>query len=296
MLLDAYNKTNDNGTKADLTRVFIRRAGTIAVPACEAGLKSDDENLRQISIQFLETVGQQSSIPALVDRYFTESKNDLRNAIERAIVQIESRYSDEDGRNQMFCDAIAKRNEKEQVQLLPVVGKIGGINARKFILDQYTNGKPAVREAAFAALCNWTDAFVAAELFQVASSPTGPRAASAARAYIRVVTLSEDGRSDKDKLAFVEKAMSVAKSDDDRRFLLTRLEQSRSIEVFRFAVKYINDPNLAQTVFRAVVDMANDTGFYTRNRAEIDSYLDKVIEKLADNNHVERAKRHKVRH
>ena len=295
MLLDAYKKTDDIGTKLDLICVFMRRAGTVAVPACEAGLKSDDENLRRISIQFLETVGRQASIPALIDRYFAENKNDFRDDIERAIVQIESRYGDEDGRGKMYCDEIVKRNEKEQVQLLPIVGKISGSNARKFILEQYANGKPDVREAAFKALCNWTDASVADELLKIASSQNDPRATTAARSYIRIVTLDEDGRNDKDKLAYVEKAMSVAKSDDDKRFLLSRLDPSRCIEVFRFAVKYIDDPNLDQAACKAVVDMVNDTGFHMRNRTEIEPWLDKVIEKSKDNNHVERAKRYKAR-
>ena len=107
--------------------------------------------------------------------------------------------------------------------------------------------------------------------------------------------MREDDRNDRDKLAYVEKAMSVAKTHGDKNFLLTRLEPSRSIEVFRFAVKYIDDPNLDQAVCRAIVDMVNDTGFHTRHRAEIEPFLDKVIEKSKDNGHVERAKRYKDR-
>jgi len=41
--------------------------------------------------------------------------------------------------------------------------------------------------------------------------------------------------------------------------------------------------------------MANDTGFHMRHREEIEPYLDMVIEKSKDNDHVERAKRYKAR-
>lgn len=294
MLLDAYEKTTDNGTKVDLLKIFNRRKGTIAVPAFESGLNSPDEAIRRDSIRSLEDIGQQSSIPVLVDRYFAEEKKDFRDAIEKAIVQIECRYSDESGRGKAICTEIAKRNETEQAQLIPVLGKIGGKEVGEFVLEQYRNGKPAVKEAAFRSLCNWTDASVAEELYKVAMS-NDSKASTAARAYIRIVTLNEHGRNDKEKLAYVEKAMSVSKTDDDRRFLLTRLDPSRCIEVFRFAMKYIDNPELEQAACKSVVDMANDTGFHMRYRTEIEPFLDKVIEKSKDNNHVERAKRYKAR-
>ena len=294
-LIDAYQKTSDNAVKYDLVRVFMRRAGTVAVPISESGLKSDDENLRRISVQFLENLGQQTSIPALTERYFAETNNDIRAAIERAIVQIETRYSDADGRGKVFCDVIAERSEAEQVQLLPILGRISGSLARDFVLKQYEAGSSAIREAAFSALCNWTDAAVADELFKIASAQDDSRSATAARAYIRIATLREDGRSNQTKLAYVEKAMSVAKTDDDKHFLLERLEPSRCIEVFRFAVKYIDEPNLDQAVCRAVVDMVNDTGFHMSNRAEIEPFLDKVIEKSKNRGYVDRAKRYKER-
>ena len=295
MLLEMYEKATDDGIKLGLLNVFNRRKGTIAIPAFEAGLKSANETIRRESIRSLELLGQQASIPALVNRYFVEEKRDILDKIERAIVQIESRYGDEDGRGKMFCGVIAKRNEAEQVQLLPIAGRIGGPDVGTFVLEQYKNGRPAIQEAAFRALCNWTDTSIADELLKVASSQDDPRAPVAARSYIRIVTLHEHGRNDADKLAYVERAMSIAKSDDDKRFLLSRLDPSRCIEVFRFAVQYIDDPNLDQAAFKAVIDMANDTGFHTRYRAEIDPYLDKVIERSTENNYVERAKRFKDR-
>ena len=296
MLIIAYQRADDNAIKYDLTRVFIRRAGTIAVPAVETGLKSDDENLRRISIQYFENIGQQASVPALVEQYLVEPNNDIRGAIERAIVRIETRYSDADGRGKAFIDAIEKRNEMEQVRLLPILGNISGTQAREFVMGKYTGSpEPMIREAAFRALCNWTDISVAEELFKVASSPDDPRAANAARSYIRIITLRDEGRNAQDRIAYLENAMSVARTDENRNFLLSRLGDSRSIEAFRFAVQYIDDANLDQAVCRAIVDMVNDHGFHMRHREEIEPFLDKVIEKSRDNGHVDRARRYKER-
>jgi len=295
MLIIAYQRTDDNAVKYDLTRVFIRRAGAIAVPAVESGLKSEDENLRRISIQYFENIGQQASIPALVDQFLVEPNNDIRGAIDRAVVRIETRLSDADGRGKAFIEAIEKRDEAEQVRLLPILGNISGTQAREFVMNKYTTGSPAVREAAFRALCNWTDISVVDELFKVASLPDDPRAANASRSYIRIITLRDEGRSAQDRIDYLEKAMSVARTDENRNFLLSRLGDSRSIEAFRFAVKYIDESALDQAVCRAIVDMVNDHGFHMRHRAEIEPFLDKVIEKSRDNGHVDRARRYKER-
>lgn len=295
MLIDAYEKAVNNDIKIALLNIYSRRKGMIAAPIFEAGLKSDDERIRLTSIGSLADVGQQASIPSLVERYFAEANKDMISAIEKAIILIETRYSDADGRGKTLCGEILKRDEKEQVQLISVLGKISGSAACQFVLSQLQNGKPAFKEAAFKALCNWSDTSLAEDLYKVASSKDDPRAATASRAYIRIVTLNENGRNDKQKLAYVEKAMSVAKSDEDKVFLLSRLDQSRCPEVFRFAVKYIDDSVLEQAVYKAVVDLANDTGFHTGNRQEIEPYLDKVIEKSKDRSHVERAKRYKER-
>ena len=294
ILVGSY-PNNSNAVQYDLTRVFIRRAGTIAVPVVETGLQSEDENLRRISIQYFENIGQQTSISALVDRYLVEQNNDIRGAIERAIVRIETRLTDTDGRGKAFVEVIGKQNEADQVRLLPILGNISGTLAREFVMNKYTTGSPAIRAAAFQSLCNWTDISVAEELFKVASLENDPRAANASRSYIRIITLRDEGRNAQDRLTFLEKAMSVARTDENKNFLLSRLGDSRSIEAFRFAVKYIDEAALDQAVCRAIVDMVNDTGFHMRHREEIEPYLDKVIEKSRDNGHVDRARRYKER-
>ena len=291
-IIDAYEKASDNGVKNELLEVLRKRKGSIAIPVFEKALTSDDAGLRSRALAALESMGGASSNAPLVDRFFSETNNDVRGAVERAIVTICSQYSDADGRGQALCDVIAKRNGDEQRTLLPILGRIGGVAARKYIAEQLKN--PALADAAFKALCAWPDASVADDLYQFATSADEPKSKEATRAYLRVITLRAD-RSPKDSLALFKKGMELAKSVEDKKFLLVRVETARSNEVFDFVVPYLDDDALVQEACRAIVDMANDNGFYMSNRQKIDSVLDKVIELAKDKNHVERAKRYKER-
>ncbi|MDR1964612.1 MAG: HEAT repeat domain-containing protein [Planctomycetaceae bacterium] len=293
-IMELYEKQTDLAVKSEFLDVLRKRQGTIAIPAFESGLASSSEGIRQRSIYALESIGEPTSIPVLISRYFREEKRELRDAIDRAVVRISSRYGDQDGRGEVFCDEIIKRNEKEQAELLPILGKIGGTAAQKLVTEFLANGNEELKNAAFKSLCNWSDASVADDLYKIAVLENDSRSPAATKAYLRVVTLRAE-RSVKDSLILFQKGMEVAKSVDDKQFLLTRIETARSIEVFRFAVLFLDDAELNQAACRAIVDMANDNGFYMKNRKEIDPVLDKVIAVSKDTKHVDRAKRYKER-
>jgi len=291
-IIDLYEKSSDNGVKGELLDVLRRRKGTVALPIFAQALNSDDTGLRSKALGALENIGDASVVPALVDRFLRAENTDVRGAAERTIITICSRYDDEDGRGQHLCDEIAKRKLDEQRLLLSLLGRIGGTASKKLVKELLKN--PALADAAFKALCVWPDASVADELYQIASPPDDLRRNEATKAYLRVVTLRSD-RSPKDSLKLFEKGMQLAKSLDDKKFLLVRVETARSMEVFNFVVPYLDDADLVQEACRSVVDMANDNTFYMGNRRKIDPILDKVIERSKDKNHIERAKRYKDR-
>ena len=291
-MIELYEQSTEGGVKSELLDVLRKRKGSIAIPIFEKALSSNDVNLRSRALAALENVGEASSIPPLVDRFLKAEDADVRGAAERAIVAISNRYEEEDGRGRPLCDVIVGRHVNDQRLLMPILGRIGGSASKKFVGEQLNN--LALRDAAFRALCAWPDASVADELYQIASSPDDPRGNEATKAYLRVITLRAD-RSPKDSLALFQKGMEIAESLDDKKFLLTRVETARSMEVFDFVVPYLDDADLVQEACRAVVDMANDSRFYLSNRQKIDPILDKVIERSTNKNHVERAKRYKDR-
>ena len=295
-IIDAARRAKDD--KDTLYRILeaanLRRA-TIFIPLFEESLSHEDRAPRSASVYALEGLGDPRAISALTNRFIQETEdNGIKERAGHAIVNISVRVNDEDGRGEVLCNVAGGQNDAGKAEMLPIIGRVGGQRAKEFVLNALNSGSEEVRDAAFKALCAWPDVEVADELYAFARGDDA-KARQAARAYIRVVTLRVDGRPAEKYVEYFEKAMGVAKTAEDRQLLLTRVESGRSIEVFRFAIKYIDDSELRQAVCRAVVDMANDRDFHVYNREEVEPILDKVSQIAEDNSYKERIQRYKER-
>jgi len=293
-LMDIVRRVEDNGRRNRVLEAISLRRAACFIGLFEEFLSHEDDTTRNISVGGLEAIADARAIPALVNRWFLENENKgLKDRIENVIVNLSARLSDDDGRGEALCKSVDGRSDADKVAMLPMIGRVGGQRAKELVLNLLNNGSAELKAAAFQALCNWPDAMVADELAGFAQG-NDVRARQASRAYIRVVTLREE-RPVAESMKLFENAMSLAKSTEDRQLLLTRIETARSMEVFRYAVTFLDDSDLQQAACRAVLDMANDHGFYVNNRTEIDPVLDKVMNVTQDNSHKERILRYQDR-
>ncbi len=87
---------------------------------------------------------------------------------------------------------LATADDARKVTCLPLLGRLGGAQARQIIesyLDAQDNN---ASEAAVRALCNWPNAEVADRLLAIATNSGDKRYCRwALRAYVRVISLPE---------------------------------------------------------------------------------------------------------
>ena len=295
-LIDAVRRAEDNDTRNRVLEAISMRRAVCFIPLFQEFLSHKEGGTRHACVGGLEGIADASAIPALVNQFHRETEDQgLRERIENVIVSISVRVTDADGRGVVLCRAVNDKNDAEKADMLPMIGRVGGERAKELVLNFLNNGSEELKVAAFRALCNWPDAAVADDLYRFAKQGDNARTRQAARAYIRVVTLHEEGRSFEDSLELFKRAMDLAKTNEDRNLLLSRVNTVRSIEVFRFAARYLDDADLQQAACRAIVDMANDSPFHGQHREEINRVLDKVYNITNDNSHKERILRYKER-
>jgi len=93
-------------------------------------------------------------------------------------------------------------------------------------------------------------------------------------AYIRVVTLPNDRRRRRPRDA--EKSDAARDSTDNRNLALSRASSVRTLETVDWAAGYLDDPDLAQTACRVIVELAHHRFLRQPNKAHFEPILRKV--------------------
>jgi len=175
-----------------------------------------------------------------------------------------------------------------------LLGWLGGPECLTIIQSAWKNSDPAVHEAAMRALCNWPHADVADELLDLATkSDNRTFRVWTSRAYIRVITLPNDGLEG-ETLAMLQQAMKLADGVDEKRLIIERASTIRLIETVAWIAPYLEDPQLCQSVCTSIVELAHHRFFRHPNMKQFDPILDKVSRLAKDAAVAERAKRYRL--
>src|SRR5690606_34348604 len=167
----------------------------------------------------------------------------------------------------------------EQLALLPLLGRIGGEEAKQTILAILNSDDedPSLRDAAVRALANWPDASVADDLHELAQHSKVPRyRQQALRAFVRVVSLP-DAMPDDQKLAKLKQAIDMAERHAERRLALDRMASVRTVESLRTLVPYLDNPELSGSAARSIAELARHQHLRNPHKGEFIAALERVI-------------------
>ena len=190
---------------------------------------------------------------------------------------------------------IAKFNDVNTPALLTMIGRIGGPQALEAV-RKHRGGK--FNDDAIRALCNWPNAVVADDLLAIAEDigMSEQNRIAAVRAFGRVISLPDDQIgiriSGKDKVAKLDKGISIATRLEDKRFILSRLDAIRVREAAELAIKYLDNADLQTEAQRKVVDLAHHNDLRRSNKSLFEPALKRVLAESNDNGLKDRAQRY----
>jgi HEAT repeat protein len=292
-ILAAMEKSRTPEHRALLIDVLYDRQAKAAIPLFLVEAAGADREVRTRAIMALGRLAGPAEVPAMLALMLTTAKGPDRDNVEKAIVAVCQRIADPHQRTAVVWNAFNKASEAERLELLPLLGRLGGgEQLREAIRAAMASGEPATREAGVRALCNWPDATVADELFELAqNAPVENHRLWALRAFARVVVLPSD-TPPATKLAKLKQAMQLATRDEERGLIIERAAAVRTVESLRFVVPYLEQSALAEKACKTVVELAHHTGLREPHKAEFYPALQKVIAISKDRQLVERAKRY----
>ncbi len=233
-----------------------------------------------------------SDIPRLVKMLLKTSEGRHRDEAAKTILIVCDKLPAGADRSELVLAALARVDGSEAPKYLPLLGRLGGAKSLALIQAALESEDAEIQESAVRALCNWPNAEVADKLLEIGKdSPNKAFRHWALRAYIRVVTLKSE-RPESETLAMLQGAMKLAQSTDDKQLAVERAATVRTIESVDWIAQQLDDPALAQTACKSIVELAHHRFLRHPNMKQFRPILEKVAKISKDPAIAERAKRY----
>jgi HEAT repeat protein len=291
-IVAALQAEKDPLRRADWIAVIESRRPIGGVVVLLRETAHQDPVVRSRAMAALAKLAGPSDVPAMVAVVLKAEKGPQRDDAERAVVLVCQQVADAEKRAEPALGVFRTAAAAERLELLPLLGRLGGSTAKQSIQEALASKDPQLYEAGVRAVCNWPDAAVAEQLLNLAQeSKTDTHRLWALRGFIRVVTLP--GKTpDAQKLAMLKQAVQLAARDEERGYALERASAVRTVETLRFLLPYLDQPSLAQQACKSVVELARHKELREPNRKEFGPALEKAIKISTDATTLERARRY----
>lgn len=283
LLLENLKSEQDNEKFLILADVLSRRYNT---------------NMRSILLEKAGTTDSPNRLQLLQLAEPLSTKNDLEDYVKAWTLITDRRQKDQaeqiiarlsEGDASSVLQALG--NNWETPDALMLLGRVGDAHT----LEQIRKSTNAIY-----ALRNWTDAKVADDLLAIVvdAKYSDEDRISSLRAFIRVISLPNDRIgiriNDTEKVGRLTEAFALAKRVDEKRLIIERVGQIRTIDSLRFILKYMDDAELQERVCQSVLDLAHHVDFKRSAKDEFNAALDKVLTVTKRNDFRDRANRYKT--
>ena len=288
-LAEALKQSQIQTHRDFLLQVLNQRRSPLAVSFLLQQLSSDDAERRQSATKGLSRLAAENDVERMVDAMWTMGGKE-RDELDKAIVQVCSRIPVIDNRADPVIRVYRNSNDARMNQLLPLLGRLGGVKALAEIRVALSSNNADRFTAGLNGLSNWPDSLVSEDLLQLArNTQNESHRIRALRSLARVAVLGSS-RSDIEKLGLLKQAMQLATRDEERSLILDRAGSLQHVDVVIFALPYLKDDNLVNVAAKTILKVAHRREIREPNQKEFDGYLAKVIAATNDDGLVQRAR------
>ncbi|MCC7292305.1 MAG: HEAT repeat domain-containing protein [Phycisphaerales bacterium] len=205
----------------------------------------------------LESLAPPTQVPVMLERFGALTSNELRESAGAAIAAAACRNEDKTGRAALVIAALKSQAPAHQAALLKSLGRIGGPAALAAVREQLKNPQTEIREAAFAAICDWPNAEALGDCLALARTSAEMKDhVLALRGYLRLI---EAGTTQpiEERLRALITAIEVSRRADEKKLAfssLAKLGDERGVEVLK---PYVLDPGAGAEACFATVQLAD---------------------------------------
>lgn len=178
-----------------------------------------------------------------------------------------------------ICQAMDQAQREAKPALVRLLRAAGGPKALQTVLAAAADSDPAIKEAAWRALCDWPtpDALPAvADLLR--TSPNKTIKVLALRGFVRLVP--QQDIPDAKKVDALKEAMQAADRSEEKRLVLSALGNVATVDALAMAVSHLEDAELKEEACLAAVTIAEKLG--PSHRDEVVAAMQQVAKRTGN--------------
>jgi HEAT repeat protein len=281
-------------SRAAVFEILARRRDRSAVAMLAKAAVADDATLRAAAMTALGKLSGPADVGRLVAGFLAAAEGGERSDAERAILAVCVQGPEAKPAAAALLDVYQAAEPGAQEKLLPLLARVGGPDVLAVVDSLVADPDPGRRRRGLTALARWPDAAVADRLLKLIGTTTDEAERELLLGgLIRIAPVPDNGLDDAHKLALVAKTLPLCTSDADRRRLIERTGAVRSVEALRFIVPFFEQPALAESAAKGVVELAHHRSLRDAHKAEFTAALDRVLAVAQDPVTRDRAERYK---
>ena len=213
---------------------------------------SEDERIKAAAIKTLSVLAGPNDQEKLIELLSNTTKQDYISEIQKTLASVAHSNPDPEKRSSVILKAMEGGIQKEK--FIPVLALTGGKQALSFVIKEFENGNPEMRDICFKALINWCDYSAAEALFQICSSGNKTFEGPAFNGFVNHIKTSP--LTDEQKLLQFKKIIPFALSPDRVNSLLTEAGKLKTYQSLFFVGDWLDDPATSETAAKAAMLIA----------------------------------------
>ncbi len=271
----ALNATTSPAEQALLIDVLAQRGAGESVPTILGIIKgSGSADAKQAAYTALPQVVRPDDLDAILD-LLTVSAPDRVPVIQKAAVTAILHGGDTGPQVRRVVTRMQAASAGRRTDFFPILSGVGGIDGLKAVAGYVDNADATLRNAAIAALSQWSDVHALSELVALSRQPVSDAGQfdSIIKGLVRLVVQST--LPDDQKLLHLRDAFVVVKTADHQRLILRAMAQTKTYPALLFAGRFLDDDELKGTAANTVMEIALDQkGLYGD---KVNELLNKVV-------------------
>jgi HEAT repeat protein len=225
--------------EGDSLTILIELVGQRRIRAIEPlvnALANRETGIRQAALNSLGETIDLKDLRVLVAQVVAPKHSEDAEAARRALLAACVRMPDREACAAELAAAMASAPDATKVQLLEILGAVGGQTSLDTIAAAVKTGRDALEDAGTRVLGEWMTADAGPVLLDLAKNAAGDKyQIRSLRGYIRLARQFDI--PDRDRAEMVRLALKTSKRPDEQRLALTALEHHPSIDGLRVAIE-----------------------------------------------------------